>query len=96
MDTQNQSWFDRRIYRSRHERMVGGVAGGLGAYLGIDPTLIRILFVFLTLAGSGIGLLAYLIMWIVVPKAPLDAETTVDDLPRSAADIPPKPPSWAD
>ena len=96
MDTQNQSWLGRRIYRSRHERMVGGVAGGLGAYLGIDPTLVRILFVFLTLAGSGIGLLAYLILWIIVPKAPLDEEPTVDDLPRSAADIPPKPPSWAD
>ena len=96
MDTQNQSWLGRRIYRSRHERMVGGVAGGLGAYLGIDSTLVRILFVFLTLAGGGIGLLAYLILWIVVPKAPLDEVSAVDDLPRSAADIPPKPPSWAD
>ena len=95
MDTQNQSWFDRRIYRSRHERIVGGVAGGLGAYLGIDTTLVRILFVFLTLVGSGIGLLTYLILWIIVPKAPLDDEPTVDDLPRSAADIPPQPPSWA-
>ncbi len=96
MDTQNQGWFDRRIYRSRHHRMVAGVAGGLGAYLGIDPTLVRILFVFLTLAGNGIGLLAYLILWIIVPKAPLDEALTVDDLPRSAADIPPKPPNWAD
>ncbi len=96
MDTQSQSWFDRRIYRSRQERMVAGVAGGLGAYLGIDPTLVRILFVFLTLVGSGSGLLVYLILWIIVPKAPPDAEAAVDDLPRSAADIPPKPPSWAE
>ncbi len=95
MDTQSQSWFDRRIYRSRHKRMVAGVAGGVGAYLGIDPTLVRLLFVFLTLACSGIGLLAYVILWIIVPKAPLDEELTVDDLPRSAADIPPQPPSWA-
>ena len=96
MDTQSQSWFDRHIYRSRQERMVAGVAGGLGAYLRIDPTLVRILFVFLTLAGSGIGLLAYLILWIIVPKAPLGEENGLADLPRSAADIPPKPPSWAD
>ncbi len=96
MDTRNQTWASKRIYRSRRERMAGGVAGGLAAYLGIDPTLVRLVFVLLTLACGGVGLLGYLILWIIVPEAPLDDEYSLDDLPRSAADIPPQPPSWAE
>lgn len=60
----------KRFYRSRKERMVAGVAGGLSAYFGIDPTLVRILFVVTALMG-GPGLLAYIILLIVVPEEPL-------------------------
>ncbi len=60
----------RRLYRSRKDRMVGGVCGGLGAYLGIDPTVIRLLFVLLAFTG-GPGLLTYLIMLILIPEEPL-------------------------
>lgn len=64
----------RRLYRSRTDRMVGGVAAGLGQYFSIDPTLVRLLFVIGTLAG-GPGLLAYIILLIIVPEEPLtDAE----------------------
>lgn len=59
----------RKLYRSRKERMIAGVCGGLGEYFGIDPTLVRLLFVIGTLFG-GPGLLAYLIMLIVVPEEP--------------------------
>ncbi len=55
-----------RLFRSRTDRMIGGVAGGLGHYLGLDPTLVRLFFVLLALA-NGIGVLAYLAMWIIVP-----------------------------
>ena len=58
-----------RLYRSREERMIGGVCGGIGNYFGIDPTLVRLLFVFGTLMGFQ-GLLAYLVLLIVVPEAP--------------------------
>jgi phage shock protein PspC (stress-responsive transcriptional regulator) len=58
---------DTRLYRSRDNRMLGGVAGGLADYLGIDPSLVRIGWVLLFLAG-GIGLLLYIVMWIVVPE----------------------------
>jgi phage shock protein PspC (stress-responsive transcriptional regulator) len=58
-----------RLFRSRQERMVGGVCGGIGIYFGIDPTLVRLLFVFGTLMGFQ-GLLAYLVLLIVVPEAP--------------------------
>jgi phage shock protein C len=59
----------RRLYRSRTERMIGGVCGGLGVYFDMDPTLIRVLFVVLTLAG-GPGLIAYLLLLIIVPIEP--------------------------
>jgi phage shock protein C len=63
---------ERRLYRSRRERVIGGVAGGLGEYLGIDPVIVRALFVLLSLAGAGV--LFYIILWIVVPEAPLGSE----------------------
>jgi len=56
-----------RLYRSRYDRMIGGVCGGLGQYLGIDPTLIRLGFLLLALAG-GSGMLIYFLMLIVVPE----------------------------
>lgn len=56
-----------RLYRSRTDRMVGGVCGGLGRYLGIDSTFVRLFFVLLALAGSGTGVLIYLVLWILVP-----------------------------
>jgi phage shock protein C len=59
----------RKLYRSRTNRMLGGVCGGLGQYFNIDVTLIRVLFVVLTLLG-GAGPLIYLAMWIIVPNEP--------------------------
>jgi phage shock protein C len=58
----------RRVYRSRDDRVLGGVAGGLGDYLDIDPVLVRISFV--ALAFAGVGILGYLICWIAIPEAP--------------------------
>lgn len=49
--------------------MIGGVAGGLGEYFDIDPTLVRIIFV-VSLFLGGTGILAYIILWIVVPEEP--------------------------
>ncbi len=63
----------KRLYRSRDERMLGGVCGGLAEYLHTDPTLIRVLFVLFALAG-GPGIIAYLIMWIIVPLEPSDTQ----------------------
>lgn len=59
----------KRLYRSKNERMIAGVCGGLGEYFDIDPVIVRLLFVALVL-GVGTGVLLYLIMWIVVPEAP--------------------------
>jgi phage shock protein C len=57
----------RRLYRSSRDRMVAGVCGGLGEYLDVDPTLIRLLFVAAVLAGFGSGILLYLVLMIVMP-----------------------------
>ena len=50
----------KRLYRSRDNRMIAGVCGGLGEYFNIDPTLIRLLLLFLTLWGGG-GVVVYII-----------------------------------
>jgi len=60
-----------RIYRSRTEKVVGGVCGGLGRYLSLDPTIIRLYFVLLSL-GSGIGVLIYIALWIILPEEPVE------------------------
>jgi phage shock protein C len=56
---------EKRLVRSRDDRMVFGVSAGLAHYLGIDPVLVRLLFVLLTLAG-GHGILIYLILAIIM------------------------------
>jgi phage shock protein C len=57
----------RRLTRSRADQYVGGVAGGLGAYFDVDPVLVRVAFAVSTLF-SGAGLLAYLVLFIVLPQ----------------------------
>jgi phage shock protein C len=57
----------KRLYRSKTDKLIGGVCGGLGEYLDIDPVIARILFVLLVLFG-GSGILVYIILWIVVPE----------------------------
>jgi phage shock protein C len=58
---------NKRLYRSRTDRMIGGVCGGLGEYFNLDPTLMRLIFVVLLFA-HGIGLIAYIIAWIIMPE----------------------------
>jgi len=59
----------KRLYRSREEKIIGGVCGGLAEYLNVDPTLIRLALVLITLLG-GAGIIAYLVLWVIVPLAP--------------------------
>ncbi len=57
-----------RLTRSRNNKMIAGVCGGLAEYFAIDPVIVRLIFVLVTLT-SGIGLLFYPVLWIVMPKA---------------------------
>lgn|SRR5574344_1150918 len=59
----------KKMYRSKKDRKIAGVCGGLGIYLEVDPVIFRILFIFLTFMG-GSGLLIYLILLLVMPEEP--------------------------
>jgi phage shock protein C len=72
----------KKLYRSRIDRMIAGVCGGLAEYFNIDPTLVRLGAVALTLAG-GSGVLAYIIFWFVVPQRPLSMSGSDSEPPAS-------------
>jgi len=59
----------KRLYRSRADRKIAGVCGGLGKYFKMDPVIFRIIWVVLVL-GYGAGLVAYIIFWLAVPEEP--------------------------
>jgi phage shock protein C len=61
---------NRRLYRSRTDTILGGVASGLAAYLNADPALVRIAWAILVPLTGGAALLAYIVAWIVVPEEP--------------------------
>lgn len=58
----------QRLTRSRSERMIAGVSGGIAHYLAIDPLFVRLTFVFITF--SGVGPLVYLVFWLIMPLEP--------------------------
>ena len=58
----------RKMFRNPDNKVIGGVASGIAAYFGVDPTLIRILFI-LTIFLGGSGIIAYLVLWIITPEA---------------------------
>ena len=69
----------KRLYRIRDGRLVAGVCAGLAAYFGIDPTLVRLAFVLVTLFG-GLGVLFYLFAWIVIPEEGGDGTSIAENL----------------
>lgn len=58
---------EKKLVRSRQNKMIAGVCGGLGAYLGVDPTLVRVAFVLIGLFGGAAGL-AYILLWIFISE----------------------------
>ena len=64
----------KRLYRSRIDSQVAGVAGGLADYFEVDSTLVRALFILLTLLG-GPGILIYIILWVIMPEEPAASVT---------------------
>jgi phage shock protein C len=66
------------LYRSRRYRMLAGVCGGIAEWLGWSPTLVRILFVFISVISAAFpGIIVYLVLWVVMPKAPRDFAPTI-------------------
>jgi phage shock protein C len=58
----------RRLYRSRKDRMLGGICGGMAEYFALDPVLVRVLWIIFGVMGAGI--LVYLILLLVIPEEP--------------------------
>jgi phage shock protein C len=64
------------LYRSRKNRMLAGVCGGLADWLGWDPTMVRALYVIVSILSVGFpGILVYIILWIAMPEAPAEKWT---------------------
>jgi phage shock protein C len=80
---------NRRLYRSRRDSMLGGVAGGVADYFDMDPSIVRVAWAVLALVTGGIFLVLYLVMWIVVPEGPSAAtvaRTAAADAPGTAVE----------
>lgn len=62
---------DNKLYRSRNDKMIGGVMAGIGRHYDIDPTKLRIAFVLVSLLSAAFpGILVYLVLWLIIPLEP--------------------------
>ena len=66
----------KRLYRSKKDRILGGVCAGLGEHLDVDPTVIRLIWAVVTLLSVGTGIIIYILAWIIIPEEE-DSDGTV-------------------
>ncbi|MFI6254984.1 PspC domain-containing protein [Micromonospora zamorensis] len=86
----------KQLRRPTTDRMVAGVASGIGRYFAIDPTLVRVLFAVSGLLTGGLALFAYPIMWFLMPEEPTGAPAwphPAGTAPQPTAPTPPYPPT---
>jgi len=61
----------RRLTRSNRNKMIAGVCGGIAEYLDMDPTLVRVLYVLVSILSAAFpGILVYIVLWLVIPEEP--------------------------
>ena len=65
----------KRLYRDANDKFIGGVCSGIAAYLNVDPAIVRILFAIITFGGFGLGFVAYILLWIILPEKDIDNYT---------------------
>ena len=65
----------RKLYLSNTDKKIGGVCGGLGEYFDMDPTLVRVIFILITLLSFGLGIIGYILIWMVIPRKPKNKES---------------------
>lgn len=75
-----------RLYRPEYNRVIGGVCAGLGIFLQIDPAIVRLILVLITIFG-GSGVLLYLILWIIIPSESSNPELTKENINDNIMDI---------
>lgn len=68
------------LYRSRQHKMIAGVCGGIADWLGWDPTVVRVLYVVVSIVSVAFpGILCYLLLWVIMPKGPRMDDTARDE-----------------
>jgi phage shock protein PspC (stress-responsive transcriptional regulator) len=60
----------KRLYRSRKEMILGGICGGIAEHIDVDPSLIRLVWIVVSLISLGTGIIVYLAAWIIIPESP--------------------------
>ena len=79
----------RRLYRSRHQAQLAGICAGLGTYLQMDPVVVRLLVLAVTIfTGVVPGVVTYLAAWIVVPQEPLPLPAATPAQPQPSPQAP--------
>ncbi|AJF61288.1 TPA: PspC domain-containing protein [Candidatus Woesearchaeota archaeon] len=58
----------RKLFRSKSNRVIAGVCGGIGEYFAVDPVVVRLAWVLFTLLSFGTGILIYIIAWLIIPE----------------------------
>ena len=58
----------KRLYRSKKDRILGGVCAGLGEHLDVDPTVIRLIWAVVSVLSLGTGIVIYILAWIIIPE----------------------------
>jgi phage shock protein C len=78
----------KRLYRSRTDKKLGGVCSGIGEYLDLDPTLIRVLWVIITIfTDFAPGIIAYILLWLIVPEEPAKIESSEAEVEGKVVDV---------
>ena len=70
----------RKLTRSRDDKWIAGICGGIAEHTGIDPTLIRVVLVIATILGAGSLIVIYLVCWVIIPTAPEVPSPGVNDV----------------
>ena len=71
----------KRLYRSRKETILGGICGGIAEHIDVDPSLIRLVWIVVSLISLGTGIIVYLAAWIIIPESPEESvqQTTLSE-----------------
>ena len=72
----------RKLFLSKDSKVIAGVCGGIGEYFNVDPTLVRLAWIVLTILSFGFGVLLYLIAWLVIPEK--NGSSVLDRILREA------------
>src|SRR6056297_755697 len=76
---------EKRLYRSRDDRVLAGVCSGLGKYLDVDPVIIRLIWA-ATILLAGAGIFLYIVAWIIIPEEPITRKRT-EEQAESDSDV---------